>query len=160
MNQLSCCTKRLLRSISIPSCRILAIRQNSSAQHWKTNYETLGVPSTASEKEIKAAYIELCKKYHPDANPNDPQAQQKFVELQKAYEILSEEKTLKDLPAGVTMDEIIKECRQQVTAEKLKARKEREEREQDIEYTPNHGINLWIGPIIFFAGIIILEGRP
>uniref|UniRef100_K1R2L1 Chaperone protein dnaJ 2 n=1 Tax=Magallana gigas TaxID=29159 RepID=K1R2L1_MAGGI len=32
--------------------------------------------------------------YHPDANPNDPQAQQKFVELQKAYEILSEEKTL------------------------------------------------------------------
>lgn len=37
-------------------------RQNSSAQHWKTHYETLGVPSTASEKEIKAAYIELCKK--------------------------------------------------------------------------------------------------
>lgn len=54
------------------------------------------------------------------------------------------------------MDEIIKECRQQVTAEKLKARKEREERERDIDYTPNHGRNLWIGPIIFFAGIIIL----
>lgn len=54
------------------------------------------------------------------------------------------------------MDEIIKECRQQVTAEKLKARKEREERERDIEYTPNHERNLWIGPIIFFTGIIIL----
>lgn len=38
--------------------------------------------------------ISFFYQYHPDANPNDPQAQQKFVELQKAYEILSEEKTL------------------------------------------------------------------
>lgn len=88
MNLLSCCPKGSLHSWTITSCRVLAIRYNSSAQS-KTHYQTLGVPRTASVKEIKAAYIELCKKHHPDANPNDPQAQQRFVKLQEAYNVLS-----------------------------------------------------------------------
>uniref|UniRef100_A0A8W8HPU3 J domain-containing protein n=1 Tax=Magallana gigas TaxID=29159 RepID=A0A8W8HPU3_MAGGI len=77
-----------LRPTEMLNYKVLAIRYNSSAQS-KTHYQTLGVPRTASVKEIKAAYIELCKKHHPDANPNDPQAQQRFVKLQEAYNVLS-----------------------------------------------------------------------
>jgi curved DNA-binding protein len=56
----------------------------------KNYYETLGVAKTASEKEIKQAFRKLAKKYHPDANPNDPSAEAKFKELNEAYEVLSD----------------------------------------------------------------------
>ncbi|XP_048737289.1 uncharacterized protein LOC125652276 isoform X2 [Ostrea edulis] len=57
-----------------------------------THYDTLGIGRQANTKEIKQAYICLCKKLHPDANPSDPQAQQKFIQLQDAYNILSDPK--------------------------------------------------------------------
>lgn len=44
---------------------------------------------TASEKDIKASYFKLAKKYHPDLNPDDERARHKFEQVQKAYEILS-----------------------------------------------------------------------
>lgn len=56
----------------------------------KDYYETLGVGKTASEKEIKQAFRKLAKKYHPDANPNDPTAEQKFKEINEAYETLGD----------------------------------------------------------------------
>lgn len=89
MNCLSCSTKESLHSCTSTSFRILGIRLSSSARRSRTHYQILGVPSTASAKEIKSAYIELCKKHHPDANQNDPEAQKKFVELQEAYNALS-----------------------------------------------------------------------
>ncbi|XP_024920136.1 dnaJ heat shock protein family (Hsp40) member A3a [Cynoglossus semilaevis] len=52
-------------------------------------YEVLGVPRTATLKEIKSAYYQLAKKYHPDSNKDDPEAKQKFGELAEAYEVLS-----------------------------------------------------------------------
>ncbi|MFH1369312.1 MAG: molecular chaperone DnaJ [Elusimicrobiota bacterium] len=55
-------------------------------------YEILGVVKTASEDEVKAAYRRLALKYHPDKNPGDKAAEDKFKEINEAYEILSSDK--------------------------------------------------------------------
>ena len=52
-------------------------------------YEVLGVSKDATLDEIKKAYRQGAKKYHPDANPNDPSAVEKFKEIQEAYDTLS-----------------------------------------------------------------------
>ncbi|XP_057181807.1 dnaJ heat shock protein family (Hsp40) member A3b isoform X2 [Triplophysa rosa] len=63
----------------------------TSVSHQQDFYEILGVPRTATQKDIKKAYYQLAKKYHPDTNPDDPQAKEKFAQLAEAYETLSDE---------------------------------------------------------------------
>ncbi|MCH9057070.1 MAG: molecular chaperone DnaJ [Planctomycetes bacterium] len=54
-------------------------------------YETLGVERAADADEVKRAYRRLAMKYHPDRNPDDPEAEAKFKELAEAYEVLSDD---------------------------------------------------------------------
>jgi DnaJ-class molecular chaperone len=58
-------------------------------------YQTLGVTRTASQKELKAAFRKLARKYHPDANKSDPSAEDQFKKVNEAYEVLSDEKDRK-----------------------------------------------------------------
>ena len=54
-------------------------------------YEVLGVSKTATVEEVKRSYRKLAVKYHPDKNPDDPQAEEKFKELGEAYDVLMDE---------------------------------------------------------------------
>ncbi len=56
-------------------------------------YDVLGVAKNASAKDIKAAYRKLAKKHHPDQNPDDSKAKDRFAAANQAYEILGDEKT-------------------------------------------------------------------
>ena len=58
-------------------------------------YEVLGINKGADDKAIKRAYRKLAKKYHPDTNPGDKQAEQKFKEVTEAYNVLGDEKKRK-----------------------------------------------------------------
>ena len=53
-------------------------------------YEVLGVNKNATEDEIKKAYRQMAKKYHPDLNPDNKEAEAKFKEANEAYEVLSD----------------------------------------------------------------------
>ena len=58
-------------------------------------YEVLGISPSASDEEIKKAYRNLSRKYHPDANINNPnreQAEEKFKQIQQAYDQIMKEK--------------------------------------------------------------------
>ena len=59
-------------------------------------YKTLGVERTATADEIKSKYRKLAMKYHPDRNPGDKVAEEKFKEVTQAYETLSDEKKRRD----------------------------------------------------------------
>ncbi len=56
----------------------------------KDFYQVLGVPDSASQGDIKKAYRRLAKQYHPDANPNNPKAGERFKEISEAHSVLSD----------------------------------------------------------------------
>ena len=57
---------------------------------YKDYYEILGVPRTASEADIKKAFRKLARQYHPDVAKNKKQAEEKFKEVNEAYEVLGD----------------------------------------------------------------------
>jgi DnaJ-class molecular chaperone len=72
-------------------CRQCEIGYNGTvATTFQDYYAILGVPRTAAQKEIKAAFRKLARKHHPDLNQNEPSAERKFKEINEANEVLSD----------------------------------------------------------------------
>lgn len=69
-------------------------------QQIKDYYQILGVPKTSSKEQIKSAYKKLARKYHPDLNPNDKTAEEKFKEISAAYAVLSDPERRKRYDSG------------------------------------------------------------
>ena len=63
-------------------------------------YKTLGVAKNASEDEIKKAYRKLARQYHPDRNPDDPKAEEKFKEISAAHDVLADPEKRKEYDKG------------------------------------------------------------
>ncbi|XP_048871300.1 dnaJ homolog subfamily A member 3, mitochondrial-like isoform X2 [Brienomyrus brachyistius] len=74
-----------------PAISALSFHTSTPVTNKDDFYQVLGVPRSASQKEIKKAYYQMAKKYHPDTNKDDPQAKEKFAKLAEAYEVLSDE---------------------------------------------------------------------
>lgn len=79
--------------------RLIKLIHTSSSLSAKNYYETLGVARNSSQKDIKKAYYQLAKKYHPDSNKGDPESAKKFQEVSEAYEVLSDETKRRDYDA-------------------------------------------------------------
>lgn len=85
-----------VRAARAPAARGLHHRgRAAAAARQRDYYEVLGVPRGAGDKDIKAAYFKLAKKYHPDANQSDKAAGEKFKEASTAYQALKTEKKRK-----------------------------------------------------------------
>lgn len=82
------CSPRAASLNSVLIKRTIHTTQFLSAKDY---YKTLGVDRNATAKDIKKAYYELAKKYHPDTNKNDPNAAKKFQEVSEAYQVLSDD---------------------------------------------------------------------
>jgi molecular chaperone DnaJ len=63
-------------------------------------YKTLGVGKNASDEEIKKAYRKLARQYHPDRNPGDKKAEERFKEISQAHDVLSDPEKRKSYDRG------------------------------------------------------------
>src|SRR5271168_3419553 len=83
----------MLRPYGLQSARLgRRPLQNMATTTKQDYYELLGVARKAGAKEIRTAFRKLARKYHPDLNPGDKSSEEKFKQLQEAYDVLSDSK--------------------------------------------------------------------
>ena len=70
-------------------------------QSTKDLYKLLGLSTEASQDDIRKAHRKLARQYHPDANPEDPRAEERFKEVQQAYEVLSNPQKRREYDQGL-----------------------------------------------------------
>ncbi|XP_014249524.2 protein tumorous imaginal discs, mitochondrial-like [Cimex lectularius] len=84
--------RRIIRNRVIADSTVRSFHTSTPKQAAKKDYyEILGLTRNCSAKDIKKAYYQLAKKYHPDTNKEDPNAAKKFQEVSEAYEVLSDD---------------------------------------------------------------------
>ena len=87
------------------SCAKAAVEGSAMAaqREWfeKDYYKVLGVDKKASQEDIKKAYRKLARQYHPDRNPGDAAAEERFKEVQHAYEVLSDPRKRREYDEGL-----------------------------------------------------------
>jgi curved DNA-binding protein len=116
---------------------------------FKDYYKIMEIPSTASQDEIKKAYRKLARKYHPDLNPNNKEAEMKFKEISEANEVLSDPETRKKY------DEFGKDWKH---ADAIKAEQNRNRQSQNNSGQPFQG-GQYEGDFSEFFGSMFGEGR-
>lgn len=84
------------KSRCFPGCQVKVFHTSHQSPQKNDFYKVLGVSRNASQNEIKKAYYQLAKKYHPDTNKDDPAASRKFQEVSAAYQVLSDENKRKE----------------------------------------------------------------
>ena len=67
-------------------------------------YKTLGVEKTATEEDVRKAYKKLAKKHHPDLNPGDKEAEDRFKDISAAYSLLNDPEKRRAFDAGDRRD--------------------------------------------------------
>ncbi|KAL1455290.1 hypothetical protein WDU94_009395 [Cyamophila willieti] len=83
----------------------------------KEYYQVLGISKNSSAKEIKKAYYELAKKYHPDTNKTDPNASKKFQEVSEAYEVLCDDTKRREYDTwGATSEQMSQAAQNRTTS--------------------------------------------
>ncbi|XP_050432243.1 protein tumorous imaginal discs, mitochondrial isoform X2 [Adelges cooleyi] len=87
-------TKRVIHPIFSSDTKF--IHTTNKLNNKKDFYNILGIAKNASQKDIKKAYYQLAKKFHPDTNKGDPSASKKFQEVSEAYEVLGDESRRKE----------------------------------------------------------------
>ena len=83
-----CLRSSLSPKLLVNSARLFHTTRWNSVKDY---YGVLGVAKNSNQKDIKKAYYQLAKKYHPDTNKDDPTAMKKFQEVSEAYEVLSDD---------------------------------------------------------------------
>ncbi|BES98890.1 tumorous imaginal discs [Nesidiocoris tenuis] len=105
---LKSCENQVAQRLLVPSARSFHLGLPLFAK--RDYYEVLGVSKNASAKEVKKAYYQLAKKYHPDTNKNDPNSAKKFQEVSEAYEVLSDDSKRKQYDQwGTTSEQMNRE---------------------------------------------------